>query len=477
MIYYKVYLIALFLLVTSTSICFAQDVNLRVHVQGVYSTKISLLPLAGNGALKAFIEKNNIQKGGTVDLTIPKDRLPGQFVLRFDYVDKEGATPYPAERYMFIGSQNLEMWANPKAVNNPDSTYFQKGERENALFSSFSATNAKKKNQLALLQNFLLNYDQPKSKFYEMGVEEYNLRRKEYNQWLMVEAKENQDAFVSKTFQFQLVPQMNFNGSETERMDNLIEHYFDLIDFQDPLLAKTADLRDWMNSYVNMYGARSTTVALRDSLFALAGKNAIEKAKQGHPLIYGWMVDYFFKGYEGFNITKGMQMLQPYLEDPRCLTSKRLEIERRLQGIETIRPGVTPPDFNTTDANGKPVTFLNYKTTSKYKLVLFWSADCQHCKELIQKLYPWYLQVGGKRLMEVFAISVDYTETELKAWEAEKVKLNGWKHSKAEGGINSPEANAYFILATPVMVLVDSKTNKIVAMPDNVDDLEKAIKE
>ena len=79
--------------------------------------------------------------------------------------------------------------------------------------------------------------------------------------------------------------------------------------------------------------------------------------------------------------------------------------------------------------------------------------------------------------MEVFAISVDYTDTEIKVWEEAKPKLNGWKHTRAAGGINSPEANAYFILATPVMVLVDSKTNKIVALPNNVDELEKAIKE
>ena len=195
-----------------------------------------------------------------------------------------------------------------------------------------------------------------------------------------------------------------------------------MVSFQDPLLAKTVDLRDWMNNYVNLYGARATTVALRDSLFALAGKTAIEKAKSGHPLVYGWMVDYFFKGYEGFNIAKGMQMLQPYMEDPRCLTTKRLEIERRLQGIETIRPSVVAPDFTTTDAAGKPVSFLNYKTSSRFKLILFWSADCQHCKEMVAKLYPWYLQVGGKRQMEVFAISVDYTETEVKAWKLLKDK-------------------------------------------------------
>lgn len=78
-------------------------------------------------------------------------------------------------------------------------------------------------------------------------------------------------------------------------------------------------------------------------------------------------------------------------------------------------------------------------------------------------------------MMEVFALSLDYTDTEIKAWEDMKLKLDGWKHSRPAGGINSPEAKAYYILATPVLILVDSKTNKIVALPNSAEELEEAI--
>lgn len=454
----------------------AQNVELKVHISEVYSTKISLMPLSGSGALKPIIEKDNIKKGEVSVLSIPSERTPGQFVLRFDYKEKESSTPYPSERYFFVGKQGLELWVNPKAVNNPDSTWFQKGEKENTLFAEFSKQNSKRRTQISLLQSFLVSYDQPESGFYKNGIDEYERRRKEYNAWLAEEIQRHSDAFVSKVFQFQYIPQTEFKGTDAARMQSIMDHYFDYMDFKDPLLAKTADLKDWMNAYVNLYGAMATTVALRDSLFTLAGQRAIEKAKSGHPLVYGWMVDYFYKGYEGFNIASGIKMLEPYLQDPRCITTKRLEIEKRLQGIETIRPGTVAPDFATTDASGKPVQFHSYNTTSPYKLVMFWSADCQHCKELVEKLYPWYQKAGGKKMMEVFAISVDFTDTEIKVWEDAKLKLTGWKHSRANGGINSPEASAYYILSTPVLVLVDSKTNKIVGLPETVEDLEKAIR-
>jgi hypothetical protein len=453
----------------------AQDVNLRVHLSKVYSSKISLIPLSGAGALKPILEKGGIKDGETAVLTIPKDRLPGQFVLRFDYEEKEGSTPYPSERYLFISNQNLELWVQPKAVNNPDSTYFQKGEKENTLFATFSKENGKRKEQLGLLQNFLMSYDQPQSKFYASGREEYENRRKEYNAWITSQMNLHKDAFVSCTFPFQYVQPIEFKGTEKDRMNSLIEHYFDAMDFKNPLLAKTADLKDWMNKYVNLYGAMSTTIALRDSLFALAGKRAIEKAKLGHPLVYGWMVDYFYAGFESFNITSGMKMLKPYLDDPYCLTNKRQAIEVRLKGMETLVPGALAPDFPWKLNSGKIIQFHDFKTEAKYKLVLFWSADCQHCKELVGKLYPWYQNPVYRDLMDVFAISLDETDTEIPAWEKAIVNYPAFKHKRAEKGIRSPEANAYFVLATPVLVLVDAKTNKIVALPETVEQLEKEI--
>ena len=42
--------------------------------------------------------------------------------------------------------------------------------------------------------------------------------------------------------------------------------------------------------------------------------------------------------------------------------------------------------------------------------------------------------------------------------------------------IRSPEATAYFVLATPTLILVDAKTNKIVALPETVEQLEKEMK-
>jgi len=447
-----------------------RDVNLKIHLTGVYSSKVSLLPLSGAGALKPFIEKPGIKNGQTTVLTIPKDRLPGQFVLRFDYEEKEGSTPYPSERYFFIGSQDLEMWVKPKAVNNPDSTYFQKGEKENTLFATFSMENGKRKQQLGLLQNFLMGYDRPEAKFYSIGVEEYENRRNEYNSWLNAQVDTHKDAFVSCIFPLQYVSPIAWKGTEKERLNSLMVHYFDGIDFKNPLLAKTADLKDWMNKYVNLYGAMSTTVALRDSLFTLAGKRAIEKASQGDPKVYGWMVDYFYQGYETFAISSGMKMLEQHIQNPNCLTSKRQEIIRRLDGMEKLKPGADAPSFEAEMANGMQVRFNGISKDRSYGLLLFYDSECSHCKELLQELKTWIAKPQNGVWFDLVTIAVDQTHEKWKSFHDQE--NYPWTDVWASGGINSKVANDYYILSTPVIYIID-KEMKVMATPQNIKEIDK----
>ncbi len=448
--------------------------ELKIHVRGAYESKVTVQSIAG-ASIKSVAEHAGLKNGQTGVLRIPREALPGEFVLRFDYKENPSSTSYPAEKRIVIGRQDLELWIHPKHINNPDSTYFQKGERENALLAGFSAENQQKREKLGLLQNLLMGYDQPQSAFYKSAVNEFEIRRSQYNDWLKQQSGLQSDLFVSHSFLLQYLPAIEWKGTESDRMQSLITNYFEGIDFRDSLLIKTSGLRDWMNGYVNLYGTMATTEALRDSLFTLAGRRAIEKAREGHPLVYGWMVDYFYNGYESFNMQAGIKMLEPYLGDPRCMTTKRIAIEKRLKGIETLKPGVLAPDFMIKDETGKQVEFSKYKSDSKYKLLLFWSADCQHCKELMKALHPWFEQ-EGKHKVDVFAISLDDTDTEIASWEKAKDKLPGWTHRRAASGINSPEANAYYVLSTPTMVVIDTKTNKIVALPDNMESVKKSIK-
>ena len=450
------------------------NVYITIHLRSVYESKISLLSLSDRGTYVSSIEMPGIKNGETTTLSVPGKSLPGEFVLRFDYKEKDSSTPYPSEKYIFINDQDLQLWVSPIYCNNADSTYFQANERENSAFAWFSNENAKQKEQLGLLQTFLMNYEAPESKFYQQGIIEYEQRRQTFNQWVMDQTLKAQALFVSSMYGFQYVPQIPWKGSDSDRIKNLIDHYFDGIDFKNPFLLKTSALNKWLDNYVNLYGQLATTIALRDSLFPEAGRTAIEKAKHGHPLVYGWMVDYFYRGYESNAMDAGIKILEPYLNDSTCLTSKRQEIARRLKGIETLVAGSKAPALSIKDEEGTLFELSTFAPKSDYILLLFWSAGCSHCVELADKIYSWYQQTEVNKKLAIVAISLDDTELDIKAWEQKKKELTGWKHLHDSEGVRSKVAGDYYVLDIPTMFLLD-KNKKIIAKPLNTAELKKVM--
>ncbi len=450
----------------------AKDKSLTIYLRGVYESKISLLSLTGPNALKSIAIVESVKNGEATILQVSMDNLPGEFVLRFDYKENAASTPYPSEKRIVIYNQDLKLWVHPIYCNNTDSTWFQNDERENTTYDRFLQENGRNKQMLGLIQNFLLNYDNPNSSFYHEGITEYEKRRVTYNQWIAEQTNQYKALFVSNLFGFELVPQIDWKGNEGDRKRSLRDNYFDGMEFSDSLLIKTSILKEWMDGYVNLYGELATTVALRDSLFTLAGKIAIEKAHTGNPKVYGWMVDYFFNGFESYNIEKGIKMLQQYLDDPNCLTTKRQEINKRLQGIETMVPGAIAPNIIMSDAQNKPFELNAYQTDDIYILLLFWSADCNHCTETAGELNSWYHNTEVQALLDIVAISLDETENEIRAWQQKKEELRDWIHLRAEEGVRSKVAGDYYILGIPVMILVDARTKEIIALPENTEQLD-----
>jgi thioredoxin-related protein len=452
-----------------------ESVSLTIHLRGVNQSKISLLALNKSNLFKPVYETPIIKNGESTTIKIDPTYLPGEFVLRFDYYETEKSTPYPSEKSLIISTQNLELWVSPKYCNNSDSTFYQPDEKENKALSVFMAENQKQKSQLGLLQSLLMNYNETETDFYKAVVKEYEQKRKNYNNWIDDCSKKDKKLFVSNLYRFDYLPAIPFKGSETERINNLIAHYFDGIDFDNHLMIKLPKFFEYMNNYINLNGQLCTTVALRDSLIPQAARIAIERAQKGHPLVYGWMVDYFYRGFESNAIDAGMKILKPFIDDPNCMTSKRIEIQRRLEGMKTLVIGSKAPDIEMYDSENNSFKLYEINTERKYILVVFWSADCSHCVETLNGVYPWYNQPEIQQQLQVIAISLDETEPEIAKWKLKTPELNNWKHLRAVDGIRSKAASDYFVLATPVMVLIDAKTKNIVAMPNTAAELKKAL--
>ncbi|MFH1310745.1 MAG: thioredoxin family protein, partial [Candidatus Omnitrophota bacterium] len=448
--------IACMAVVTSSSVFAAPELRgadnerlVTVHLQDVYDGKVSLIPFEGLKAIKPIAEVKGVKNGETAIMKVPEKYLPGEFVLRIDYRGKESDSPYPSERTIFINKQDIELFVNPLYISNNEKTKFNTDETENTAYHAFMTENIEKRAQIDILRYFLLNYDSPKSKFYKGAVKEFEKRRIKYNAWLKKQTKKYQDLYVSNLFQFQYIAPVVWGGKEEDRPKEILKNYFEGIDLKDPLIIQSRELAKFMDGYMRLYSIQVDTKELRDPLFIEAGRTACEKASKGHPKIYGWMVDYFYAGYETYGITEGMNMLKKYIDDPNCLTTKRQEIIKRIEGAKKLTPGTISPNFIIKDDQGNSFEFHKWRGTAPYKLLLFWSSDCESCKRLANELNEWQKSPANKEKLDVVAVSLDETEAEVKEWNEQVKNFPGWRHLHAKEGVNSPVADSYAILSTP----------------------------
>ncbi len=447
------------------------DRTVTVHLRGVPAANIALVPLTGTQAHKPLKVAEQIKHGQSTVFTIEKSLLPADFQVRFEYRDMQSGQPTGAEKRVFVRDQNVELYINPMFATNPDSVRFLPSDKENIVYQQFMEQNQKYRENISMLQMVLTKYDDPRSEFYREGIKEYKSKIKQHAEWIQQQISTHRKLFVSSTFALQVIPELDFTLDEKSRKAKMLENYIQAVDFTDTLMSLTSDYRKWLDNYVNQHFERSYTAQQVDSALTQAGIKLIEKAKTGHPTIYGKMVDYFFEGYESMGMQGGIKMLAPYVADPKCMASKKSMILRRLDGLGNLFVGAKAPDFIIKDSKGNPVQFHTFGESKPYKLLMIWSADCEHCQEVTKQLYPYYTNSPIKNQFDVLAVSLDDTETEIPMWEKASASLSAWTHVRAKGGLLSPEAKAYFVVATPVMVLVDAKTNTIVAMPETARDV------
>lgn len=445
--------------------------KLTVKLRGVYDSKITLTPFNGVSFALPLEVVPGVKNGGEVQFAIPDSLLPGEFLIRFNYRVKETDWPYPGDLQLYINREAIRVEANPLYLHG-DSLILV-GDRENGASFAFSDKSALQRQQITLLRQLLDGYDSPSSPEWAEVLKAYEKRRLNYNGWIDSTARAQQNLYVSHLFGFQKIKAENWKVKPAARLDALAHEWFRGFNFNDTLLLRSRQMNELMDGFVNLYGTRATTEALRDSLFTEAGKLAIGLASAGDSRVYGWMVDYFYKGYEAYNIRPGMVMLEEHLNNPRCLTSKRLAIAKRLEGIKKIVPGV--PVRNLLVHNVEDVEEIIDVTTCKkdYRLLLFYDSECDHCQQLLEALRNWYIFPTNSARLEVVSVSLDRTR---EVWEtAFKANAFSWTDRYAPGGINSQAASDYYVLSAPYMYLVD-KNGVLASIPNTVEEMEAAMK-
>ena len=461
--------VALFMLVCTSM--YASPRTLTVKLRGVYDSKITLTPFDGLRFGSPLTVAPGVKAGSEVQFVVPDSLLPGEFLIRFDYRAKETDTPYPSELSLYLNREDIHVYAHPLYLRG-DSLRLV-GDRENKAWFAFSGKCEQQRQQLGLLRQLLEQYDRPASSEWTQVLSAYENRRAGYNRWIDSLAQVQKDLYVSHLYSFQQLKTENWKATPADRMEALTRDWFKGVNFNDTVVLRSRYMNELMNGFMGMYGARSTTQALRDSLFTEAGKLAIGLASAGHPRMYGWLVDYFYTGYETYNIVPGMKMLEKHLNNPGCLTTKRLAIAKRLEGIKKMMPGIKVRNVMVHNFADSEETINMASCDKAYRLLIFYDSKCDHCRELLATLRTWYTSPVNNARLDIVSVCVDSSR---EAWAAATTaNAFPWTDRYAPGGINSQAASDYYVLSAPNMYLMD-KNGVLVGTPDTVKEMDKMMK-
>lgn len=441
--------------------------KLSIKLRGVYDSKITLTPFDGLRFATPLTVVPDVKNGGEAQFSIPESLLPGEFLIRFDYRAKETDTPYPAELQLYLNREDIRVNAHPLYLRG-DSLRLD-GDRENKAWFAFMSKSEQQRQPIGLLHQLLEQYDRPGSPVWMQAQQAYEERRVEYNRWISSQINAQKDLYVSHLYNFQYIKAENWKVTPAARAEALARNWFKDINLNDTLILRSRQMNELMNGFVGLYGTRATTEALRDSFFTEAGKVAIGAASAGHPRVYGWMVDYFYNGYETYNIMLGMKMLEKHLNNPDCLTSKRQAITKRLEGIKTLVPGVKVNNVMVHNVYDQEETIDMSRCIKKYRLLVFYDSECDHCHALLAALRSWYAVSANSAKLEVVSVGVNHTR---EAWEpAFTANAFPWTDRYAPGGINSKAASDYYVLSAPNMFLMD-KNGNLVGSPMTIEEME-----
>jgi thiol-disulfide isomerase/thioredoxin len=171
------------------------------------------------------------------------------------------------------------------------------------------------------------------------------------------------------------------------------------------------------------------------------------------------MTSYMFKflldKMIGFRSEPGLSYLITWYADD-CTEEGHMEDNTRnlLIALDKVKPGKTIEFLTLPDASGKMISSKKVFEENKMTILLFWRANCSHCREFEPKLEEYYALYHAKGL-GVYAIGTDKTQEE---WLAQdKINESPWPSVFLTMDQRKDFNKRFPVPSTPTLIAVDSK--------------------
>ncbi|RLD65743.1 MAG: hypothetical protein DRI84_06175 [Bacteroidetes bacterium] len=320
-----------------------------------------------------------------------------------------------------------------------------------------------------------------KDKMYKTGryskqqMEAYDLKIDQLNDnlynYIEDRAVQYPDLFVPVVLRSYLIPSykryLKDQDNEPYPSEKLyyLYHFFDNIDFSDARLLNTRIVYTAISDYMSTFAKPAKTSVYRDII------DRVMNLAKSNEAVYQYCMNLFIQAYENTI----WEEVFVYIIDNYYLKSYSYNkyqadyYRKKVETIKSLRIGKKMPNVVLPDTSRNELSLYSVKT--KAKMLLIYSSDCSHCREImpdLQEIYEAYHSSG----FEIYAIAIDDS---LNMWmgEIRKEKYE-WISVSDLKGLLSPVLDEYNVWMTPMMFMLD-KNNIIVNKPRGVEDIHATL--
>jgi thiol-disulfide isomerase/thioredoxin len=465
------------------STAFSQGYEIKARIRGLKDTAIIL----GHYFNKSMYPDDTAQIDKKGNAVFKGDRpLPGGMYLIY----------LPSTRYfeMILGDDQV-FSLETDTVDFIESLSY-KGSEENQVFLEFQRFMINLRKEADSVQNLI------KGTTDEIQKENLYEQAKKINEtriaYIEKTASDHPDLFVSRFLKATL--DINVPDPPRDSKGNIIDstwqyyyyrnHYFDNFDIADPRLLRTPLYEDKVMNYIT-----KVVPQIPDSLIVEADK-LIDKSRSDSNLFRYMLITLF--NYFGKSNYMGMDAVQIHIaekyyitdswwSDPKFIT----DLKERVEKTKPLLIGKIAPDIelmlvpaehfikaqNDTALKKFPHVGKLIKLSqveAEYLVLVFWEADCGHCKTAIPKLYEIYENSLKSQGIKVLAVSTLFGEEGKVKWtdfiNAHHLYswMNAWNPYSYDFKLQ------YDVQTTPQLFILD-KNKKIIAKKIGVEQIEDVI--
>ncbi len=465
------YFIPALLILTLPEITYGQGYAIKVKINGLSDTTIIL----GHYFDKSMYPDDTVWVDNEGTGTFKgQNALPGGMYVIF----------LPNTKFFeILISDDQDFYIETDTVNFLDNIKI-KGSDENSVFFGFQKHMKALSKRAEVLKKMIDDTDNSElKKEHRTELEDINKERINHINFIV---EKNPGTFISKFLKATL--EISVPDPPKDEEGNIIDstwqyyyfrnHYFDNFDISDARLLRTPIYEDKIMNYITR-----VVPQIPDSIIPEVDM-LIEKSRADSSL-FRYMLITLFNHYGKSNIM-GMDAVQIhiaekyYINESWWSSDKFIEdLKDRVKKIKPLLIGTPAQDIELVSIPAQHFiearndsalkkfphigTHFNlYDVNAEFTVLLFWEADCGHCKTVVPKMYEIYEESLKDKKVKVVAISTLFGEEGKVKWVDFVNKhelydwINAWNPYSYEFKVK------YNIMATPQIFLLD-RDKKIIA--------------